>query len=832
MQTYPIVTVAASLVCAFLPAALHAQETSTLVPVFEETFDSGETAETASPVLLSELGWSVHHSYAGVLIDGLEVAPDTVLSPETTTELGDFERGEPYGYVAFYIGNYANYGEGTEESRLALPGPHPETGLYYHNRTLALMLWKEHTLTEEERGRLQAFTFVQGNRDASKHTFMPAVRIDGHWYVYQVDQERLGTEVRVLGRPGQTDPNGAETVFHGDQFSQEGAYANYYNAQPYHFPWSETGWTPLTFDGTAETSSTVGMALGEPMEGALPAGQITALGVYAPENIVDPYNFNGHRIDSIALMATPPPPVDLFTFTFNNEGTVDGLDRPIQASTWNGIYSGAALPLVTGEAVMADLSEGVSADPTPGHYKAGFLFVTGRNDQPAPEGFFVYSTNTLVVSEPQVPLTGINPQVDWHSDAPNSVKDLSLLAAQDIRELTMRIRPRNAETVRYHFALRLGGEWLVSEEGFQYPQGATDWVSVSLDAVSANWLSGVVGETSLNLDFVANPPGVTTLAALGEVLLDRVGIYIDTDDAVGTNNTWARVDSITLSAVVPPLDPPEITAQPESRIVDEGDSVSLAVTVADAEGVTYQWRKDGVALAEAIEATLTLDNLLPADSGDYTVVVTGPGGDVISEPATLTVRPKPTVTPDALTLGAEASDQLLTVDAVSGVEWTAEADVDWIVITYGQSGSGSDLVMFSVAANESLDERTGTLLVAGVSVPVTQAGAEPEPLAFEEIVTAGANDRGGWTSDWFGDFWIDLNGWIYHQEMGWLWVGLVEDTDNMVIYSLTLDGWVWTSELYFNTLYEFNRGGYILYFIGTGGRVFLFDYSILDWIEL
>lgn len=802
-----------------------------LTTLFLETFDSGEDAETAAPVPLADLGWAVHHSHAGINLDGLQVAEETVLAMETSASAGDHRLGEPIGYVSFFTNNYDFYGQGEEGSRPDLPGPHPESGDYFHNRTLAHFLWTAFTVSPSERERLREFNFVQGNRDASQHSFMPAVRIGEAWYVHLVDEETLGAEVRILGRAGQTDPNGAETVFSGDQFTENGAFANYYNAQPYRFAWSETGWVPLTFDGGQETDSTLGMTLGEPLSGALPEGEITGLGVYSPENITNPYNFNGYRVDSIELLADPPPPSDLFTFTFNNEGKVDGADRPIQAAKWDGIYSAEALPLVTGEAVFADLSEGTSADPTPGHYKAGFLFVSGKNDQPAPEAFLVYSTTTDVVSVPQTPVGGINPQVSWHSDAPNSVNDLTALLATDIREMGMRIRPRNAEVAAYHFALQFNGEWYVNETPFMH-SGSGDWEAVSLDAAGAVWLGGVVGEDSLNVDFATDPPSPTSLVGIGQVPLDSVGIYISTGLLTGENDTWARVDSITLLAEVPPLDPPALLEQPESLTVNEGETATFTVVAEEGDDpLTYQWQKGGADLTDADGPTLVLEAVLPADEGMYTVVVSGPGGDVVSEPAELTVLAKPTVFPETLEVPAERSDQLVTVDAVSGVDWTAESGADWIVITYGTAGSGSDIVMFTVSANEVTESREGSLTVAGIEVVITQAAAEVEET-FEALVRAESNDEGGWTSPWFGDFWLDEEDWIYHRELGWIYAGFAGSADNMILFSLVLDTWLWTSELYYNALYDFGREGYILYFIGDEGRVFLFDYGTLIWEEI
>lgn len=807
-----------------------------VVTLFEETFDSGETAETAAAVLLADLGWNVHHSFAGVALEGLLVDPDNAdetkqtLTFTTTTQPGDFELGEAYGYQAFFINNYPAYGEGVEGDRPALPGPHPVTGQYYHNRTLATFLWKEAGISAADRATITHFNFVQGNRDASMHNFFPAVQIDGQWYVYIVDQVTLGDDVRILGRPGQNDPNGAETVFSGSQFSEGGAYANYYNAQPYSFAWSETGWTELVFDGGAGTDSTVGMTLGDPVAGELPMSAITAVGVYSPENIDPGYNFNGLRIDSIEILGEAKQE-DLFTFTFNNEGTVNGLDRPIQAANWDGLYSSTAQPLVTGEAVFADLSEGVSDDMTPGSYKAGFLFVSGKNDQPAPEGFLVYSTNNNVVDEPQIPqgvAETVNPQTDWYSDPTNSVTNLNQLLARDLGELQMRINPRST-AIRYHFALQIGGEWYVSEQAFQHT-GSGSWESVSLDAGSANWLSGVVGEGSINFDFTAVAPTVTALSDLpSDATLDTVGIYIDTDDAVGTGTTWARVDSITLRSVVPNLQGPAITEQPASIAVTTGGTAEFTVGVEVADGVTYQWRKDGVDLSGATAATLTLSGVTEADEGDYDVVVTNPGGSATSQAATLTVYALPTLDKTVFDVdsGSQALQIILTAEATD-VTWSpAEAQDDWITITYAGSGLGSDLILFGVVENPDYSSRSGTLSVAGQTVTVNQEG-KPAPATFEEAVGATDNGDGTFTSAWFGTFTSPGMDWIVHEEAGFLQVGAVALPTDMFMYSFSLESWVWTNEAAFPIMYEYATGEWI-YTVVVGQAVYVYSYDTDSW---
>lgn len=81
---------------------------------------------------------------------------------------------------------------------------------------------------------------------------------------------------------------------------------------------------------------------------------------------------------------------------------------------------------------------------------------------------------------------------------------------------------------------------------------------------------------------------------------------------------------------------PVITTQPIAQTVAPGGSVTMTVA-ASGTGLSYQWQNNGVNVAGATSASLTLNNLQGSHAGDYTAVVTNTGGATTSDPATLTV---------------------------------------------------------------------------------------------------------------------------------------------------------------------------------------------------
>ncbi|MSU49492.1 MAG: hypothetical protein EXS37_10465 [Opitutus sp.] len=83
---------------------------------------------------------------------------------------------------------------------------------------------------------------------------------------------------------------------------------------------------------------------------------------------------------------------------------------------------------------------------------------------------------------------------------------------------------------------------------------------------------------------------------------------------------------------------PVITAEPVGAIVNVGERVTLTVG-ATGSAPLYQWRKDGVEIAGATNATLTLAPAQVGQSGGYSVLVANSGGTASSRIAAVAVNP-------------------------------------------------------------------------------------------------------------------------------------------------------------------------------------------------
>jgi len=133
----------------------------------------------------------------------------------------------------------------------------------------------------------------------------------------------------------------------------------------------------------------------------------------------------------------------------------------------------------------------------------------------------------------------------------------------------------------------------------------------------------------------------TPLLILNSVLRgDEGGYSVVVTNAVGS--VTSQVATLTV------LDPAIVT-QPVSQERSPGESVTFSVSAVGSPPLGYQWWKDGLALAQGTDASLTLANLQDTDAGQYWVVVSGPYGSVTSAVAVLTVN---LVTADTFNPGA------------------------------------------------------------------------------------------------------------------------------------------------------------------------------------
>ena len=122
-----------------------------------------------------------------------------------------------------------------------------------------------------------------------------------------------------------------------------------------------------------------------------------------------------------------------------------------------------------------------------------------------------------------------------------------------------------------------------------------------------------------------------TLWVMGSNFSGQLG-----DGTTTNRSTAVNIYRGPLSNVAMLILPPTIITQPSASTAAISQSVSFSV-VAGSAALSYQWKKDGVAINGATAATYTIASAAPTAAGSYTVTVTNSAGSVTSTAVTLTV---------------------------------------------------------------------------------------------------------------------------------------------------------------------------------------------------
>ncbi|HWY74665.1 MAG TPA: LamG-like jellyroll fold domain-containing protein, partial [Verrucomicrobiae bacterium] len=172
--------------------------------------------------------------------------------------------------------------------------------------------------------------------------------------------------------------------------------------------------------------------------------------------------------------------------------------------------------------------------------------------------------------------------------------------------------------------------------GYQLPTNAWVHLAVSFDGTNILfYTNGILAATGTGQLGAANGAPVylgTSSSCPGFVgLLDEISFYNRALAASEIQGIFAVG-----SAGKCPL-PPVIVSQPQSQTVPAGTNVTFTVVAAGASPLSYQWQFDSTNLAGATISSLTITNVRPSNTGNYSVVVSNAGGSVTSFNAILAI---------------------------------------------------------------------------------------------------------------------------------------------------------------------------------------------------
>ncbi|MBS0579756.1 MAG: immunoglobulin domain-containing protein [Proteobacteria bacterium] len=129
-------------------------------------------------------------------------------------------------------------------------------------------------------------------------------------------------------------------------------------------------------------------------------------------------------------------------------------------------------------------------------------------------------------------------------------------------------------------------------------------------------------------------PGATSAAyTTGSLATSDSGASFSVTVRNSAGSVSSRAARLTVSASAP-----SITSQPADQTVTAGQPASFSVSATGTAPLSYQWRRNGTAIAGATGATYTIAAAQTSDSGaTFSVAVSNSAGSVTSRTATLTV---------------------------------------------------------------------------------------------------------------------------------------------------------------------------------------------------
>ncbi|MDB6136881.1 MAG: Fibronectin type domain protein [Verrucomicrobiales bacterium] len=125
--------------------------------------------------------------------------------------------------------------------------------------------------------------------------------------------------------------------------------------------------------------------------------------------------------------------------------------------------------------------------------------------------------------------------------------------------------------------------------------------------------------------------------------------YIPPSTAEQETDTGKWPDSADSSFVSPPEVPAgnnflTVSSTPESQSLFTGDTTVLGVPTAATGPASWQWLHNGKPLPGAVFPTLTIGPASPAEAGNYQVQIIMEKTEILTEPAVISVWPRPTLT--------------------------------------------------------------------------------------------------------------------------------------------------------------------------------------------
>ena len=292
------------------------------------------------------------------------------------------------------------------------------------------------------------------------------------------------------------------------------------------------------------------------------------------------------------------------------------------------------------------------------------------------------------------------------------------------------------------------GNWAVDKRGDKLGTGTAN----EAEGIYNWYYTDEIAANGVYCTYVATigadvQPGEYTITLVAEDLAGVKHVEGQEDEVVSyKDGEWDATQTATATLTVEGEPAPvktelKITEEPKDVTVKEDEKATFTVK-AEGEGLTYQWYKDGEAIADATSATYEIAKASKADAGEYRVVVTDKDGETVAATAKLTVNDKE-VEPKPAELKITEAPKDVTVKEDEKATFTVKAEGEGLTYQWFKGDKaieGATKATFEIAKAAKTDageykvvitDKYNKTVEATAKLTVNDKEVEPKPVELK-----------------------------------------------------------------------------------------------------
>jgi hypothetical protein len=231
--------------------------------------------------------------------------------------------------------------------------------------------------------------------------------------------------------------------------------------------------------------------------------------------------------------------------------------------------------------------------------------------------------------------------------------------------------------------------------------------------------------------------GATTNSlTVSSLVLSDAGIYSVVVSGTCTPSVTSTGAALTVGSVG------AITLDPVDQTLCSGVAASMSITHSGS-GLTYQWRKGGIALTNggtlsgATSATLTISSLVSSDAGSYTCEISNGCTPVeVSTAALLTVNALPTITLNPIDQNVCTGANIQLTVAGTGTALSYSWSKDGTPLSDGGDISGSTTSTLDIVNADASDIGNYTCTISGTCIPSVTSSAAAVNVGVSALIVS------------------------------------------------------------------------------------------------